>query len=353
MTSTPRRLPGKRATILDVAAAAGVSRQTVTRAMNDMPGIRQETRERVQQLARELGYTPSRFAKGLVQGSRTSVGLSIPDLTNPYYPAFASSVVELATQRGWHVVMDDYGHGGATGVQSVEHLAPQVDAVIGYLGDAEGEAQAILGRRPLVVLDQMTGSASGRICFDYDHAARTALDHLLAAGRRQLVYLDAGKNGLPSGPQLIAGRSADPVDRTVSTRGQAFARAAAEAEIPLTIVMSPESAAGARRVTQSVLKDRTGIDAIIAFNDLMAAGALKGVADSGRTVPTDCAVMGMDGIPLGELLSPELTTLSLDLREVGRAAVELLDGLLSGAITPGGQGSELVLRHRLIVRRSA
>lgn len=353
MTSTSRKLPGKRATILDVAAAAGVSRQTVTRAMNDMPGIRQETRERVQELARELGYTPSRFAKGLVQGSRTSVGLAIPDLTNPYYPAFASSVVELATQHGWHVVMDDYGHGGVTGVQSVEHLAPQVDAVIGYLGEAEGEAQAILGRRPLVVLDQMAGSASGRISFDYDHAARTAFDHLLATGRRQLMYLDADKNSPASGPQLLAGRTADAGDRPVSARGRAFAHAAAEAGIPLTIAMSPESAAGARRVTESVLKDRPGIDAIIAFNDLMAAGALKGVADSGRTVPSDCAVMGMDGIPLGELLSPELTTLSLDLREVGRAAVELLDGLLSGAIAPGGQGSELLLRHRLIVRQSA
>jgi DNA-binding LacI/PurR family transcriptional regulator len=327
--------PGKRATILDVAAAAGVSRQTVTRAMNAMPGIRPETRERVQGLARELGYTPSRFAKGLVQGAGTSVGLAIPDLTNPYYPAFASSVVELATQRGWHVVMDDYGHGGATGVESVEHLAPQVDAVIGYLGDAAHEAQAILGRRPLVVLDQSTGSASGRISFDYDHAARTALDHLLATGRRQLVYLDAEHSGL------------------ASARGQAFARAAAESGVPLAVVMSPESAADARRATHSLLDQHPGLDGIVVFNDLMAAGALKGVADSGRLVPQDCAVIGMDGIPLGELLTPELTTLSLDLREVGRAAVELLDGLLSGAIEPGGTGSELVLRHRLVLRQSA
>ncbi|MEQ7739407.1 LacI family DNA-binding transcriptional regulator, partial [Escherichia coli] len=67
---------------MDVAAAAGVSRQTVTRAMNDMAGISQATRERVQRLAAELGYSPSRFAKGLVQGARTSVGLAIPDLTN-------------------------------------------------------------------------------------------------------------------------------------------------------------------------------------------------------------------------------------------------------------------------------
>ncbi|KRE47249.1 LacI family transcriptional regulator [Arthrobacter sp. Soil736] len=348
--------PAKRATILDVAAAAGVSRQTVTRAMNAMPGIRQETRERVQETARQLGYTPSRFAKGLVQGARTSVGLAIPDLTNPYYPAFASSVVELATQRGWHVVMDDYGHGGATGVESVQHLAPQVDAVIGYLGGAADEAQAILGRRPLVVLDQPAGSASGGITFDYAHAARTALEHLQARGCRQLAYIDrAGTDhGAPEpvhdgGPRPGPG----PVQGVVTVRGQAFARGAAAAGVALAVSVSPESAAAARQVTRRLLDEHPGTDGIVVFNDLMAAGVLKALADSGRAVPADCAVIGMDGIPLGELLTPELTTLALDLREVGRAAVELLDGLLTGSLNPAGPGTELVLRHQLVLRQSA
>ena len=325
----------RRATIVDVAAAAGVSRQTVTRAMNAMPGIRPETRERVQDIARQLGYTPSRFAKGLVQGARTSVGLAIPDLTNPYYPAFASSVVELATQRGWHVVMDDYGHGGATGVESVQHLAPQVDAVIGYLGGAADEAQAILGRRPLVVLDQPAGPASGGITFDYDHAAQTALRHLQARGCRQLAYIDRASAGADEGAPgpVRAGRPTPETAQGVTTvRGQAFARSSSASGMALTVAGSPESAASARQVTRRLLEEHPGTDGIVVFNDLMAAGALKALADSGRAVPADCAVIGMDGIPLGELLTPELTTLALDLREVGRAAVELLDGLLTGSL---------------------
>ncbi|MFJ5700603.1 LacI family DNA-binding transcriptional regulator [Arthrobacter sp. NPDC093139] len=349
--------PARRATILDVAAAAGVSRQTVTRAMNAMPGIRPETRQRVQELARELGYTPSRFAKGLVQGPGTSVGLAIPDLTNPYYPAFASSVVELATQRGWHVVMDDYGHGGATGVESVEHLAPQVDGVIGYLGGATDEAHAILGPRPLVVLDQPSGSASGRISFDYGHAARAALDHLQARGCRQLAYIDRADSG--AGHAAVSAPTGERGSATVSAlggvtaRGRAFARSAAASGVALAVSVSPESAADARHATRRLLEEHPGTDAIVVFNDLMAAGTLKALAESGHAVPADCAVIGMDGIPLGELLTPELTTLALDLREVGRAAVELLDGLLTGAIEPGGPGSELVLRHHLVLRQSA
>jgi DNA-binding LacI/PurR family transcriptional regulator len=359
--------PAKPATILDVAAAAGVSRQTVTRAMNAMPGIKQATRERVQELARELGYTPSRFAKGLVQGARTSLGLAIPDLTNPYFPAFASSVVELATQRGWHVVVDDYGHGGRTGLDAVEHLAPQVDAVIGYLGGYAEQGQSVLGRRPLVVLDHAPGSAAGGISFDYKHAAKLALDHLGNRGCRRIAYVDAGvalppeRASVPSGPetdqtspnQTFAATSDERRGFRCTVRGEAVAGLLDASGAEWTLVVSEESADAARTAVAGLLQRRPRTDGIVVFNDLMAAGVLKALADAGRRVPEDCAVIGMDGIPLGELLTPELSTLSLDLREVGRAAVELLDGLLSGAIAPGSPNADLKLRHRLVLRQSA
>jgi DNA-binding LacI/PurR family transcriptional regulator len=89
------------------------------------------------------------------------------------------------------------------------------------------------------------------------------------------------------------------------------------------------------------------------FNDLMAAGALKGLHDAGLKVPEDCAVIGMDGIALGELVTPELTTLSLDLRAVGRAAVDLVDNLLSGMVQAGSPEAALVLKHQLVLRQSA
>jgi DNA-binding LacI/PurR family transcriptional regulator len=334
-SSSPGNPPAKRATILDVAAAAGVSRQTVTRAMNDMPGIRQATRERVQELARELGYSPSRFAKGLVQGARTSIGLAIPDLTNPYFPAFASSVVEMATQRGWNVVVDDFGHGTSSSLDAVARLSPQVDAVIGYLGSDSGKAQAMLGRRPVVVLDDPAGQAAGGISFDYSHAARLALDRLLAVGCGHIAYLDSG--------------TAD----AFTARGSAVAGVAGEQGIELTVFRAAESAQAAREAVMALLSRHAAMDGLLAFNDLMAAGALKGLARSGRRVPDDCAVIGMDGIPLGELVTPELTTLSLNLREVGRTAVDLLEGLLSGAFAHGSAEAQLRLRHDLILRESA
>ncbi|ELT42648.1 LacI family DNA-binding transcriptional regulator [Arthrobacter nitrophenolicus] len=327
--------PGRRATILDVAAAAGVSRQTVTRAMNDMPGISAATRERVQKCAVELGYSPSRFAKGLVQGARTSVGLAIPDLTNPYFPAFASSVVEAATQRGWNVVVDDYGHGTGSGLDAVSRLAPQVDALIGYLGEHAAEAQSLMGSRPVVGLDCPGGSSAGSIGFDYPYAAGLALDHLASTGRHKVAFLDSDQGG-PAG-----------------SRGAAVAAAAAAAGIPLARIHASPSATAARDAIGGLLEKEPGLDALLAFNDVMAAGVLKALHSAGRSVPGDCAVIGMDGIPLGELLTPELTTLALDLRAVGRAAVDLVEALLSGAVEPGSPAASLTLRHELIVRQSA
>jgi DNA-binding LacI/PurR family transcriptional regulator len=303
--------------------------------MNDMPGISPATRERVQQLAAELGYTPSRFAKGLVQGARVSLGLAIPDLTNPYFPAFASSVVEVATQRGWNVVVDDFGHGSGSGLEAVARLAPQVDALVGYLGACSSDAQTMMGRRPVVVLDYPSGQAAGGISFDYSSGARIALARLTKAGCRRIAYLDSDREG------------------AATTRGRAVAAAAAEAGIRLIVRQSADSAPAARAAVQSLIERHSGVDGLLVFNDLMAAGALKALHDGGRTVPGDCAVIGMDGIPLGELVTPELTTLALDLRAVGRAAVDLVDSLLSGTVEAGSAGASLVLQHELVVRQSA
>ncbi|HEU4666189.1 MAG TPA: LacI family DNA-binding transcriptional regulator [Arthrobacter sp.] len=335
MTSSSSGPQVRRATILDVAAAAGVSRQTVTRAMNDMPGISAATRERVQALATELGYSPSRFAKGLVQGARTSLGLAIPDLTNPYFPAFASSVVEEATERGWNVVMDDFGHGSGSGLDAVARLAPQVDALIGYFGASSHEAQSVMGRRPVVVLDDPAGQAAGRISFDYPHAARLALEHLLGSQCRRIAYLDSGQEG------------------TATTRGLAVAAAASDAGIEIMTYQAADTAPAARESVRSLLEQHVTFDGLLVFNDLMAAGALKALHDAGRAVPRDCAVIGMDGIPLGELVTPELTTLALDLRAVGRAAVGLVADLLSGTVDAGSPEATLVLKHQLVLRQSA
>jgi DNA-binding LacI/PurR family transcriptional regulator len=240
----------------------------------------------------------------------------------------------MATQRGWNVVMDDFGHGSGSSLDAVERLAPHVDAVIGYLGPHAAEAQSLLGRRPVVVLDDPGALTAGGISFDYAHAARLGLERLIRVARTSIAYLDAGPAAL------------------LSARGEAVTHAAKDLGIEVTIIRASESAEAARYAVESLLEEYPATDGLLAFNDVMAAGALKALAATGRAVPHDCAVIGMDGIPLGILVTPELTTLSLNLRDVGRAAVDLLAALLTGDVLPGDPEARVRLRHELVIRES-
>jgi len=231
--------------------------------------------------------------------------------------------------------VDDYGHGTGNALDAAARLAPQVDALIGYLGDHSVAAQAMLGQRPVVGLDDPQAQAAGSISFDYAYAARLGLERLVARGCRNIAFLDSAQGGNAAG------------------RGSAVAAAAEERGLQLLEFAAQPSAVPAREAVSALLAGKAELDGLLVFNDLMAAGALKALQAAGRGVPRDVAVIGMDGIPLGELVSPELTTLSLDLRSVGRAAVGLLESLLSRAVEPHSSDSALVLRHELVVRQSA
>lgn len=128
--------PGPRhATIIDVARAAGVSRQTVTRALNGLPDISSATRQRVIEAAKNLNYRPNRAAQNLVKGREVVVGLVVSDLRNPYYPELASAFTRLAADRDWGVMLCDLGPGVASAHSRMRALSRRVDAVVGtHLG---------------------------------------------------------------------------------------------------------------------------------------------------------------------------------------------------------------------------
>lgn len=125
-----------RITIEDVAAAAGVSRQTVTRAMNGLPEISARTRDHVLRTATELGYRPSRFASNLAARRKArSVGLVLGSLRNPYYTELAAELLDVVTPRGWQVLMASHEQGDD--VELVAALSGQADAIVGYFTGPE------------------------------------------------------------------------------------------------------------------------------------------------------------------------------------------------------------------------
>ncbi|OUE09887.1 Catabolite control protein A [Clavibacter michiganensis] len=219
-----------RATIHDVAAAAGVSRQTVTRAMNGMPGISEETKRRVLAAADALAYRPSRFGRGLVTGGDHQLGLVVDDLRNPWSPELAAAVVRIAAARGWNVSLADVGL-AADSDRMVEALGAQTDAVIGMLGSRAAEWIGRLGSVPVVELDPRGDPLRAAVQLDPTDAVDALADHLHAAGVRHPVVLDAAVAAGPSARAslLVRAFSARSMDVSVVQASAPTAEAAAAA----------------------------------------------------------------------------------------------------------------------------
>lgn len=326
----------KRPTVIDVANAAGVSRQTVTRAMNDMVGINSATRERVLRVAKELHYRPSRFGRGLVVGHRPTLGLVIEGLTNPYFPELADGVVEAASAAGWNVLVTDGSHDSGDPVRFLREVAAQVDAIIGYLRIPAKDFDEVFGDMPVV---QLEGSAEpgqrGVVEIDFGPGILAGIDHLLASGRRRIVMIDAAEPDQPS------------------IRTNAYVAAMKLRGLEPLVVFESYSGAGLSRALAEVLDRAPDVDALITFNDLRAFAVMKAVQRAGLAVPSRCAVLGIDGLAMGVVSTPELSSLDLDIAAVGRIAVELATAMQTGDLPPSGPEVHRVVSHTLLLRESA
>lgn len=327
--------PGGRATILDVAAAAGVSRQTVTRAVNGLSGISAATKERVLAAAERLDYRPSRFGRGLVTGGDHQLGLVVNDLRNPYTPQLASAVFRLAAEQGWNVMLADVDL-ASDADRMVQALGAQTDVVIGYLGARRERWNALLGTVPMVELDPHTEPSTAAVRLDPTDAVEALADHLVAAGVRHPVVLDHSEAGRPS----VRGALVTDALRRRGYLPELVHAAQATAEC------------GAAEATRALGRFRR-LDAFVAFNDVTALGVLQACRRAGVDVPGAVRVVGVDGLSLGELVAPTLTTLAVDLDEVARVAVDLALGMLAGELPRSGPEVQRTVRHRLLLRESA
>ncbi|MBV2354152.1 LacI family transcriptional regulator [Streptomyces sp. J2-1] len=325
----------RRVTIHDVARSAGVSRQTVSRALNDKGEIDATTKERVLDAALALGYRPSRFARGLVRQDTISVGLVIPDLLNPFFTEVAAAALDAARTRGWHVVVYDTGDRPDEERGTLEMIASQVDAVVGYLSRPEEEIDKLARGLPVVLIDrEHRAERFSTIRIDGEAGVHAAIRHLYDAGHRHIGMLDH------------AGRS-EP-----SVRHDWFAGAMASHGLPAHAVSrADQSVEGGEAALKDLLAAHPEVTAVFTFNDIVAIGALRAARRRGLRVPDDLAVIGFDGLSLGALVEPPLTTVALNTRELGALAVEQTARLLTGE-TPLSTG-ELVVRGELRVRESA
>lgn len=330
---------GKGTTITDVAREAGVSAQTVSRVLNGKREISASTRERVVGVIERLGYRPNSVARSLVSNRTFAIGLTVPDICNPFFPDIARGAEDTAREHGYEVFLcntiEDADREAAV-LRALENR--RVDGAIvcsSRLPDEklfpwlERQRAAVLVNRPA------PAGVAGSVRMDDTSGTMRAVEHLLESGRRAIGFL-AGPRYSHSGSERIRGYEG------------ALSAAGIEPEQDLVVPCGP-TVEGGYEGTRALLSGRSGVDGLVCYNDLAAVGALRACEELGLRVPDDVAVVGCDDIMLAGLVSPALTTLRAPKYEIGAHAVRILLDHIDGR----REQSEVILQPELVVRASA
>lgn len=325
--------------LAEVARKVGVSEATVSRVLNGKPGVSEATREAVLTALDVLGYERPTKLRG---EKPRLVGLVLPELANPIFPAFADVVGGALAQQGLTPVLCTQTAGGVTEAEYVELLLGQHVSGIVFAGglyaqrDARHEHYDRLVARSLPVV-LMNASIEElpfpRVACDDEVAVEQALGHLASLGHARI--------GLVLGP----------VDHVPSERKLAAARAMAE-RLGLElgddrVVRSSYSLESGQAATARLL--RGGVTGVICASDVLALGAVRAVRRAGLHVPRDVSVVGYDDSALMNCTDPPLTTVRQPIEPMGRAAIDLLVAQIAGQAVPH---DELLFEPELVVRGS-
>lgn len=335
----------KRPTQNDVARRAGVSRATVSYVLNGLTDgrvpISEDTLQRVTRAIEELGYEPDARAQALRSGSTHTIGVLIPDLSNPHFSEYATGVERAARAAGYHILLSSIALNEEYALSVFKDLASRrIDGLILATSfilkspEAQATLQRLRERRlPLVELsDQYEVDC---IASDYREATRETLTYLQSLGHRRFGFV-YGVHGAPEVGE----------DRLLAFRE--MLQTAGLYEPGLVASCGPTIEDGYRAALDLLARpDRP--TALLAINDLLAFGVLRAATDLGLRVPQDLSLAAFDDIPMAQYLTPRLTTVSKNALHIGEEAFRLL---LARIQQPDLPKQRLVAPPRLIIRES-
>jgi LacI family transcriptional regulator len=301
-------------TIADVARRAGVSTATVSRVLSGVGPARPETQARVQAAARDLGFRPSDVARSLKRRSTLTLGLIVTDIENPYFPQLVKAVEDAAIAEGYAILLcnaDDDPEREATYLDFL--VDRRVDGLIvaaSTIGSSQGAWLAAAPLPTVLVNTAAPGDPLPTVVSDNRGGGRAAADHLLALGHRRFGYL------------MPPPRNLDAPERLAGVR-DALA-AAGIGRDDLAIADGAPTVTGGESAMASLLETRPQPTAVVAYNDLMAIGAMRAIRRAGLAVPRDVSLVGFDDVAFAAYVEPALTTLRQETAEMGRWAVATL-----------------------------
>jgi LacI family transcriptional regulator len=319
-------------TIYDVAREAGVAPSTVSRAFSRPGRVSSETAERVRTVAERLGYRTNPLARALSTAHTNLVACVISDIANPFYSEIVRGAQDAAATAGYTLLLADTRESDRVERTALERALPIVDGVVLASSRMSDSAIRMMSKqKPVVVLNRAVADVPC-VVTDNPRGARRAAEHLGEKGHDHITY--------------VAGPEASWAD---GMRWRSLREAALELGLTVRRIgpFRPDVAGGVQAAEQL---RREPTSAVIAYNDQLAIGLLRGLDGMGVRVPRDVSVIGFDNIFAADLVSPRLTTVAAPLHTEGVTATQHLLAMIEGARPRTVQ--PVVLPIRLVVRAS-
>lgn len=329
-------------TIDYIARLANVSKATVSRVLNNKAeGVGKETRARVQAIMKEYGYKPNLLARGIATSQTKTIGLIIPDITNPFFPAIVKAVEKYADSHGYSVIFCDTDARAEKEKKSVSTLiASRVDGVIlATTLDEKSDWQWEFEKYniPCVLIDRRlkTQNYNVSVFVDNEYGIYIATELMIRNGNKDIAFL--------TGPQHLS---------TTRERLDGYKSALKQFRIPYREALTSSGEytyAGGYQAMKQLLDSGEKFTAVVSSSDMMAIGALRAIHNAGLQVPRDIEITGFDNIEISSMVDPPLTTMEQPIYELGKKAAEALIQLISGH--PPAE-KNIRLEAKLVMRES-
>lgn len=325
----------RRVTLRDVAERAGVSVTTVSNVVRGWQYISSETRTRVEEAITALGYAPHSIAQGLRTGRTQAIGLIVPDLSSAYFSIMVETIEKAARARGYSVLIFSTHNLPEREAEAIAQVTARwVDGLLMVQSTPAARTEALLATLPMpvVALDRIPPNYGGAwCCVDNRAITRLAVEHLHGLGHTDIALIVA--------PRDIS---------VVEARAIAFQEYTAGRGRLIPTGDDFDLHGGYAAIVRLLDAGETLPTALFASNDMMAAGAMRALAERGIRVPDDLSIIGVDDVPLCAYLTPALTTVRQPLEPLANAGIALLLAL----IDEQDADPHITLMPELVVRES-
>ena len=333
----------KRVTAKDVAKSLGISTMTVSRALNNKPNVSEETRRKVRQTSRTIGYFPNHIAKSLVLRKTDTIGVVVPEITHSFFPEVVSGIEEICYKKGYHLILAHSAENANRETDVIYTLTSnQVDGLLISTAQTVEDylvyQQIIQRGLPLVFYDRcVKGIGASCVSIDDEECASQITEHLIEHDYYPIAHI--------SGPSRIS---------IGISRQNGFKKALKKHHLEVKdklIVEAGLQEADGYQAMQQIFKLPRGEwpRAVVAVNDPAAFGAMNAIYERKLKIPDDIAIVGFSDDIRAELMPTPLTTIRQNAYEVGKRAVEKLIAVINN---DSDNNEEIIVTGELIIRKS-